>query len=216
MPNTILSSPFSQPIFLAVNELNNFATWKSLGIVSVDVGVSSSNTDQPISMEQVHSGVVYQSLLEQDIESIKIIEPSHLRITALAPDIDTVDSIIQVFANPYATMSISTKSIITYSLVVTSIDIEQSADMLSAARVIISLEQAQPPVYTDYNPAQDADASMHGITLQQPNSISVANIPGIFAKTLLNFKVPPVTPDLFGALIDQGGGPFILDFSKLA
>jgi hypothetical protein len=216
VPNTILSSPFSQPTFLAVNELNNFATWKSLGIVNIEVGVSSTNTDQPLSMEQVHSGVVYQALLQADIESIKIIEPSHLRIIALAPDIDTLDSIIQVFANPYATMSISTKSIITYALVVTSIDVEQTAEMLSASRVTITLEQAQAPTFTDYNPAQDADASVHGITLQQPDSISIANIPGIFAKTLLNFKVPPVTPDLFGALIDQQGGPFILDFSKLA
>lgn len=171
MPNSILSSALSKPQFVATNDVTGQVVWSNLGIVDVEIGSSSANTDFPISNQQEdQGGTIYQSILTADVESIKIIQPTVLRVTALCSDLSTIESIIQIFSDTSSTLSISTKSIITNFLCLTEVDIMQSAEMLSAAKITMVFEQGQPSEQSGFAPAQSADSSVYGVSVLTLNS----------------------------------------------
>lgn len=212
MTQSILSTLLGSPSFSVVDESTGVAIWTDLGIVDVEVILSSENTDQPLSNQQIADSGTYQSILAADVQSVKIISPSRLRVTALCSNLSTVKSIIAYFSNLTATMAISTKSIITRSLIMSETDIEQSAEMISAVRIVMVFEQAQPSESTGYAPQQDADQSVYGISLANPPSV----VPLATLTKAIASATSSVVPIVSGALIDSLGGPFILDSSKLS
>jgi hypothetical protein len=117
------------------------------------------------------------------------------------------------FYDTTATFQVVSKSIIANSLVINSVDIEQSAEMISAARLSITFEQIQPSEPSNYNPEQPGDATMYGIEIQQPTIVPLSG--STLMHNLASIKVPYV-PITTGALIDKLGEPFILDSSPLA
>lgn len=212
MPQSILSSLLSKPQFNAINELTGTTVWAKLGIMDVEIGSSSENTEKPISNQQVSDKATYQSILTQDIQAAKIIQPDRLRVTALCDDISTLENVLATFSDTSATISINTKSIITSFLVLTEVDVEQTGDMLSASKVIMTFEQAQPPANSGYAPEQAADASVYGVSIQTPPSV----VPLATLTKAVSAATFVSTPVVSGALIDADGGPFILDSSRLA
>lgn len=217
MPSTILSALTSKPGFVATNENIGTAVWSKLGIVDVEVDAASANSDSPLSDQQVtssdlNSANVYTSVLQADIQTVKIIQPTRLRVTALCDDLSTLENIISTFMNNTVTISINTKSIITSYLVLSDIDIEQTGDMISASKVVMNFEQAQPPENSGFAPEQAADTSVYGVSLQQPPSV----VPlATLAKAVSSAASVP-TEFVSGALIDKNGGPFTLDSSELS
>jgi hypothetical protein len=212
MPGSILSTVLGAPSFKVTDEATNAAIWTDLGIVDVEISNSSENTDQPLSNQQVDSSGTFQSIFSKDVASVKIISPSRLRVTSLCADLSTVKSIIAYFNNLTATMSINTKSIITRYLVLSECDIEQSGEMISAVRVVMVFEQAQPSESTGYAPAQAADQSVYGISIANPPSV----VPLATLTKAIASATSSIAPIVSGALIDSLGGPFILDSSKLS
>lgn len=212
MAQSILSTLTSKPQFTATNESSGNTLWSNLGIVDVEIGNSSNNSEQPLSNQQVSDSQTYQSILTQDLQSIKIIQPSHLRVTAMCADISTLESVLATFSDLSATISINTKSVITSYLALTSVGIEQTAEMISASKVIMIFEQAQPPANSGFAPEQAADASVYGVSIQNPPSVvPLATLTNAVKAAVF---VPTVT--VSGALIDAVGGPFILDSSRLS
>jgi hypothetical protein len=211
MANSILSTLLSKPSFIATNEVTNEVVWADLGIVDVEIQSGSSNTDAPMANSSTTDSATYQSVLAADLEAVKIIQPSRLRITALSDNISTVQDIIATFLDETVTISINTKSIITAFLALTSLDLEQSGEMLSATRVIMTFEQAQPPANSGFVPSQSADASVYGVSIQSPPSVVPLATLTKAVSSAVNFPSIP-TP---GALIDSIGGLFTLDSSKL-
>lgn len=212
MANSILSTILGAPTFKVTDESTNGAIWTDLAIVDVEIHNQSENTDQPLSNQQVDSSGTFQSIFSKDVASVKIISPSRLRVTALCDDLSTVKSIIAYFSNLSATMSINTKSIITHYLVMSEVDIEQSSDMISASRIVVLFEQAQPSESTGFAPAQAADQSVYGISITNPPSV----VPLATLTKAIASATSSITPIVSGALIDSLGGPFILDSSKLS
>lgn len=212
MAQSILSSLLAKPVFVAKNEAYDFAIWSDLGIVDVEITSSSDNTESPISNQQVADSGTYESIQAQDVQTTKIIEPSRLRVTALCANISTIESIISTFLDTTATISISTKSIITNYLVLTEVDVEQTGDMISASKVLMTFEQAQAPANSGYAPEQAADASVYGVSIQSPPTV----VPLATLTKAVMSAINPPSDVTSGALIDQAGGPFILDSSKLA
>jgi hypothetical protein len=212
MAGSILSTLLGAPSFSVTDESTGAAIWTDLGIVDVEVMLSSENTDQPLSNQQVDDISVWQDILAADVASVKIISPDRLRVTALCADLSTVKSIIAYFNNLTATMSINTKSIITRYLALSECDIEQSGEMISAVRIVMVFEQAQPSESTGYAPAQDADQSVYGISIANPPSV----VPLATLTKAIASATSSIAPIVSGALIDSLGGPFILDSSKLS
>lgn len=212
MANSILSTILGSPSFKVTDEATNGAIWTDLAIVDVEIQNQSENTDQPLSNQQVDSDQTFKSIFSGDIASVKIISPSRLRVTALCDDLSTVKSIIAYFSNLSATMSISTKSIITHYLVMSEVDIEQGSDMISAVRIVATFEQAQPSESTGFAPAQSADQSVYGISITNPPTV----VPLATLTKAIASATSSVAPIVSGALIDSLGGPFILDSSKLS
>lgn len=213
MPPSILSALTTKPGFNATNELTGNVVWTDLGVVDVEIRSSSANTDMPMSNQQENqSGGVYTSILTADIEAIKIIQPSGLRVTALCANISTLENIIATFLDETSTISINTKSIITSFLVMTELDVEQTSEMISASKVVMTFEQAQPPQNSGYLPEQSGDSSVYGVSIQTPPSV----VPlATLAKAVGAATFIPTT-FIAGSLIDSDGGPFILDSSKLS
>lgn len=213
MPASILSALTSNPGFNATNELTGNVVWTDLGVIDVEIHSSSANTDMPMSNQQENqSGGTYTSILTADIEAIKIIQPSGLRVTALCANISTLENIIATFLDETSTISINTKSIITSFLVMTELDIEQTAEMISASKIVMTFEQAQPPANSGYAPEQAGDSSVYGVSIQTPPSITPL---ATLAKAVGAASFIPTT-FVAGSLIDSNGGPFILDSSKLS
>jgi hypothetical protein len=171
MTASILSTLLGKPTFTVTDEATGAVIWTDLGIVSVEVMLSSENTDQPLSNQQVDDISTWQDILAADIQSVKIISPDRLRVTALCSGLSTVKSIIAYFGNLSSTLSINTKSIITRYLVMSECDIEQSGEMISAVRIVMVFEQAQPSESTGYAPQQGADQSVYGVSIANPPSV---------------------------------------------
>jgi hypothetical protein len=212
MPQSILSSILSKPQFVATNESSNSVLWPQLGILDVEISNDSENSDKPISNQQLSDKATYQSILTQDIQAAKIIQPSRLRVTALCADISTLENVLATYSNLSATISINSKSIITQSLMLTAVDVEQTPEMISASRVVMVFEQAQPPANSGFAPEQAADASVYGVSIQTPPT--VVPLATLTQAVKSASFVPTIT--VSGALIDADGGPFILDSSRLS
>ena len=198
--------------FNATNNVTGAQIWSKLGIKSVDIPQEAEPTRDPLGNIQYQDGSTYQNLLETDVQSIKIIRPSHMTIVGICNDLSTLESIIAAQKDTLLTLTITTKSIIAENLVVVSVDFDQVPDKLSATQVTISLEQALPPVGSVYDPAQPADQSQSAFRVQQPNT-AVTTITGLFSKVAS--KVTNVVKPIAGALLGNKGEPFVLDSSKL-
>ena len=212
MANSILSTLLQKPQFKAVNEKSGSALWSDLAIVAVEIDNSSDNTEKPISNQTIVDNQTVQLIQEQDIQSIRIILPSRLKVTALCSNISTVENVISTFLDDTVTISVTTKSIITSYLVLTDVEIEQSAEMISASKITLIFEQAQPPASSGYAPEQSADSSVYGVSIQNPPTV----VPLASLVKAVSSAAFVSTISVSGALIDQAGGPFILDSSRLA
>lgn len=171
MPSSLISSiaavASGSRVFSAFNELTGMACWQAMYIKDVEVNSSSLNTSHPISTEQSTESSTYTSLISSDIESIKIIQPSSMRITAFCADISSVENVVSIFKDTQATMTITTKGITANGLVIVAIEIEHTPDMMSAMKLSIELEQAIPPSSIgDFNPAQSSDSNTYGVSVQ--------------------------------------------------
>ncbi len=172
MADSLLQSVFGKTSFTAVNELNNLVCWKNLRIKDVEVNPSAMTTNNPISVENATERSSLVSLLSTDINTLKIIQPSNMRITAFCDTLSSIENIVDVFEDTQATLTITTKGITASNMAVISVEIDQSPDMLSAAKVIIELEQASAAPDTDlFYPANSSDESPYGISIQTPPGV---------------------------------------------
>lgn len=172
MANLILASLLSTGNLKVFNEATRYQIWKSLKIISVEIGLDSSNSDEPISTAQLSESSTYIALLTEDIQSAKIIRPAHMRIVAMCNDISTLESILSIYADTTSTLSITSRSIITDSLALTDVEVVQLPESLSASRVTLELEQAIPPAVNSFNPAQSQDSSTFGVRIQTPPTVA--------------------------------------------
>jgi hypothetical protein len=181
MANSI-TSIFNKATFSAINELTGVACWKKIRIKDVEVNSSSLNTSNPIIEEQATDASSMISLLSSDINALKIIQPTTMQITALCTDLSSIEGIISIFNDTQSTLTITTKGITAKNMAVVSVEIEQSPDMMSAARVIIELEQAVPVgSVSSFSPSQSSDESSSGVSVQTPPSLSTT-ASGLYSK----------------------------------
>ncbi len=211
MADSILTTNFSRPQFTATNE--NLGSgpkaeiWRGLAVVDVEITPSAAVTDFPLVMDSPKDSSTTEQIQAKDLQAVKILQPSRLKVTALIGDISTLENIISTFKNNSVTVSVDTKSIITKDLVLTEVHVMQNADMLTASKVEMTFEQAQPPLGSGYLPQQSADASVYGTGVQAPPTVPAL---GSLAKsiTVALGRVPVV---IFGPLLNNVGGPFILN-----
>lgn len=155
------------------NDATGLPSWVNFKVKDVEIIDDADVTDEPLSTAQYSAAGVYQSVLKDDLASVKIISPSKVRITGFSNDISTVESIIDYILTQDLTLSITTKSVKIPSLTITSVEIEQSPEMLSASKITIELEQAAPPLpNSGYNPKDAANASVYGIRIQTLSSVT--------------------------------------------
>ncbi len=211
MADSILTTHYSRPQFIATNEnLGSDAKaeiWKGLAVVDVEISPSAAVTDFPLALDTNKDKQTTQEILAKDLEVVKIIQPTKLKVTTVIKELSILENIISTFKNETVTVSITTKSIITKNLVLTEVKVSQTAEMLSASRVEMVFEQAQAPMPSGYVPEQGADASIYGIGVQDPPTVPAL---GSLSKAI-NVALGRVPVVIFGPLLNNVGGPFILN-----
>jgi hypothetical protein len=213
MANTILTANFSRPQFLATNEVMNTRIWQGMAVVSAEIDPSAAITEMPLAIDGPKDSNTTQTIQEADLKATKIIQPVRLKVQAVIDDLSIVENIIGILEDETVTLSVNTKSIITKNLILTDVGIQQTGEMISASRVSMSFEQAQPPVGEGYNPEQPADASVYTIGFQDLNSVSPL---GSLMRSINAALSRPVAPVVDALIEGATGGPFILDKSILA
>ena len=76
----------------------------------------------------------------------------------------------------------------------------------------MTFEQAQPPAGAGFKPEQAADASVYGLGVQNLQEVRPM---WTLNKTITNVLKRPPLPLPPGVLIDNKGGPFILNKSRM-
>jgi hypothetical protein len=173
MASSILSSLFSQAQVSFTNELTGTPCWTGINIADVEIPSQASTSDQPMATDSLAESTTSAQLQAADISTMKIIRPARMRITALVSDLSLIENIQSLFANTQVTLSVTSKGIIADSMSILEVNIEQTPEMLSANRVIIDLEQIVPPSTPSFVPAQSADQSSYGLSVQSAQSSSL-------------------------------------------
>ena len=187
MANPLITSLLSVPSIKIVDERTNAIKWPNLKVRSVEIDMESDNTVLPLSNIQVSPDGVHQLLLEKDLETGKIIRPSRIRLSVWSPDVSTTNSIIQLFLDQESTIQVTSKSIISDSMMIVSMELEQTPENITSDAITMELEQAIPPNNGDgFDPGQASDAPTLGIRIQMPVSLSqsVNDLYNKLAKTI--------------------------------
>lgn len=207
MALTLITANLSRSSFAATNEATSTVLWKGMAVVDVDIDASATVTDYPLAVDGANDAATTEAVQALDVQAVKVIQPSKMRVNALVKDLSIIENMIALFNDPTITMSVNSKSIIAEHLVMTDLEIDQSADILSAARVSMAFEQAQIPTGEGFLPEQAADASVYGLSVQNPAQVSLF---ASFGKTVNSIvgRVVDLNPD---ALLDDKGRAFRLD-----
>jgi hypothetical protein len=180
MASSILSSLGSKISFSTTNETTGYPVWANLKIVDVSIEGQSENSDFPISLQQYANGTTYLGLQSADMNAIKVLMPTRIIIDGIAPDISTVQSVLSAFGNTQATFTILTKGFLSQQLSVTNVEIDQNAEVLSAALIKITLERTKPAAPSAYAPAQPSDLASIGSVLQTLGSALTSSVTGLY------------------------------------
>ncbi len=211
MADSILTTHYNRPQFVATNEnLGSDAKaklWEGLAVVDVEITPSAAVTDFPLVMDSPKDSNTTEQIQAADLQAVKIMQPSRLKVSALIANLSILENIISTFKNDAVTVSIDTKSIITKNLVLTEVHVTQSPDMLTASKVEMIFEQAQPPKGSGYVPEQAADATVYGVGIQDPQTV----VPLASLTKTITVALGRVPVVIFGPLLNNVGGPFILN-----
>lgn len=189
--SSILSAVQGKSTASFTNEATGTACWTGANVKEIEIISDSENAEMPLSTEQVNESSVFAGLLSADIKTAKIIRPNRVKIVFLVDNISLIENIMSLFADPTVTIGIASKSIISSSMAISHVAIEQLPDMLSASRVTVLLAQTQPAQQPTFNPAQAADASTMGLGVQNPSVVgpslsSIGNGIGSLVSTATN------------------------------
>lgn len=144
----------------------------NIKVVSVEICDESTNADVPIQSVQNADKKTLGSIAVLDLNSSKVISPSILRLTAIAPDQSTVDQLLLAFLQDTILFNITSRSISMKSACISELEITQDANMINASRIEATFEQCIPDSTNGYSPSMSGDASVYGINVQVPSSIT--------------------------------------------
>ena len=163
----------SQSLFTITDADQGISILQNLKIIRVEIDSDSENADVPMQNTGNVDSATLTSISVVDTNTSKIIKPSIMRVQAIAPDQSTIDEMLYAFASTTSLYDIVSRGIVMNSACVTTIEITQGADMISACRVEITFEQATPPEAAGgFDPSMAPDQSTYGISVQSPTSLT--------------------------------------------
>lgn len=170
MATNLISSLFSASLLKIVHEGNGYEYWHGLAVQSVAVVLDAAVTDNPISNKSHTEESLYTDLLDVDTSNGKILRPVKLKITAICDNFAIVESMMGVVVDQSVTFRITSKAIISESMMPIDLSIDQAPGMTSAVGVVIEFEQFAPPIPSTFDPKDPANRSTFGIRIQLPES----------------------------------------------
>lgn len=164
MAQTILSTLISPKGLRIVNEATNGVIFSGLKVKKVEIDTQAEAADIPFAVGDLADGQVSQKLQDADLKSGKVLRPTRMIISAMTDDSIVMSEVIEVFLDVTHTLNITSKSIISPSMVMESVNITQDKDHINVNILEIALEQVQPPSEASSDPAQPADQNSVGVS----------------------------------------------------
>lgn len=171
MAESIISSLFKASPLKIVNENDGYVYWDKLAVKRVDVVLDTSVTDNPLANKSYTEESLYSDVLDIDVRNGKLIRPAKLKITCLSSDGPTIEGLIAMSYQDTVTFRITTKAIISSSMMMVSLSIEQTAEMTSACKITLEFEQSEKTASAGFDPADLSCRSNYGISIQVPKSV---------------------------------------------
>lgn len=181
LASSVLTSFFGKPAATFINDKTNQIIWKKVQIISVDIDGESANTIYPASELVITEDSVYRELVNINVQPIKILRPSRVRLTMMCPNLSSIEEVVNSFADTTLTLMISTKSLTILSMCITEVTVEQVPEKLSATLVQVTMEQSEALQTIVYSPSQSGDFSVMGIKIQIPPVVS-QTVQGLYSK----------------------------------
>ena len=161
MPNTILSSPYSQAALSIVSKQTQLDAAQGLSVSKVSIKF--------VSMPMRHRREDGNSIVDA-----RIIQATKLSIDVIASDIDDLTQLNAVMMDRTSVYTITSKGLVFENMMLDDEAIKQSGEMLSASPVRLSFKEV---LLEDTNPilcAQAADSSLLNRGQQLLNNVSAS------------------------------------------
>lgn len=148
-----------------------FRKWAALSVVRVEIMASATTSELPQAVTSAQITEVFEGSVKANVAATKIIMPTGMVITTVCPDQSTLDNIIASWKDTAATFDITSRNIIANNMALTEIEIDQDEENISSQKVVLTFEQTNVSRPSLFNPIQDADRDMLGISTKQPVSL---------------------------------------------
>lgn len=172
MAANLITSLLGTRAFSVLQESTGYPAFTDLNIAKVEIDSGSLVTDHPMSTQPVTDEFSYQTLLDSDLQTGKVLRPMFMRVTAFCNNLSTIEALILAHKIPTYTFSITTKEIIADKMTLLNFDVEHSDEVLSASKLVIEWQQVEPYAPSTYDPAQPVNDSVYGMRIQQPKSLT--------------------------------------------
>ena len=166
MANSIITQLFRPSSLTITDESAGAAVWDQLKVMSVEITSTADIAKQPLSTKDLTESNVYQSILDVDVNNGKIINPVNLTIIAFVADVSTIEDIELKYADVTSSFTITSKEIISTSMALLSVEINQSQENTSSSRVTLIFSQSEAQILNSFSPLNPSDQKTYGIRVQ--------------------------------------------------
>lgn len=172
MAVNLITSLLGTRLFSVLQDATGYPAFSDLNIAKVEIDSGALATDHPMSTQPITDEFSYQTLLDSDLQTGKVLRPMFMRVTAYSNNISTIEALILAHKIPTYTFSITTKEIIADNMTLLNLDIEHSEEVLSASKLVIEWQQVAPYIPVNFDPSQPVNDSVYGMRIQQPKSLT--------------------------------------------
>lgn len=168
----LLKLLFSNSTLIIKDERNGVIKWPRLTPLSADITAASTMTDQPMAATPIQAIGVYENVILNNMQAVKVLMPAALTLHCLITDVSTAESIIQGWKDKESTFTITSRSIISQAMALVKVEFNQSKSNLSAVIATLNFEQTAESNLSNFDPKQVADRDTLGITTKAPESLT--------------------------------------------
>ena len=155
-----------------VDDATGVRKWPKLNVLTVAITATASTSDNPMAATPAQAIASYESDIINNMQSVKVIMPSAMTITALINDTSTAESIVSAWASQEDTFSITSRSIISNAMALVNVVFKQSNTNTSSVAAELYFEQTAESQLFKFDPKQPADSSQIGIATKAPQSLT--------------------------------------------
>jgi len=101
MAANLITSLLGTRLFSVLQDATGYPAFSDLSIAKVEIDSGALATDHPMSTQPVTDETSYQTLLDSDLQTGKVLRPMFMRVTAYSNNISTIEALILAHKSLY-------------------------------------------------------------------------------------------------------------------